>query len=58
MVIDGNLSSAFYCSTAVLPMMRKRKDGVLIHTSSMAGRQASTAERARPIRRPSTAWWR
>src|SRR5262245_31199644 len=30
MVIDGNLSSAFYCSSAVLPMMRKRKDGVLI----------------------------
>ena len=42
LVIDGNLSSAFYCSTAVLPMMRKRKDGVLIHTASMAGRQAST----------------
>lgn len=41
LVIDGNLSSAFYCSSAVLPMMRKRKDGVLIHTSSMAGRQAS-----------------
>jgi NADP-dependent 3-hydroxy acid dehydrogenase YdfG len=41
LVIDGNLSSAFYCSTAVLPMMRKRKDGVLIHTASMAGRQAS-----------------
>ena len=40
-VIDGNLSSAFYCSSAVLPMMRKRKDGVLIHTSSMAGRHAS-----------------
>ena len=40
-VIDGNLSSAFYCSSAVLPMMRKRKDGVLIHTSSMAGRNAS-----------------
>src|SRR6476660_5247742 len=40
-VIDGNLSSAFYCSTAVLPMMRKRKDGVLIHTSSMAGRNPS-----------------
>ena len=40
-VIDGNLSSAFYCSTAVLPMMRKRKDGVLIHTSSMAGRRLS-----------------
>src|SRR5204863_85753 len=42
MVIDGNLSSAFYCSTAALPMMRKRKDGVLIHTSSMAGRNPST----------------
>jgi NADP-dependent 3-hydroxy acid dehydrogenase YdfG len=41
MVIDGNLSSAFYCSSAVLPMMRKRKDGVLIHTSSMAGRHPS-----------------
>jgi NADP-dependent 3-hydroxy acid dehydrogenase YdfG len=40
-VIDGNLSSAFYCSTAVLPMMRRRKDGVLIHTSSMAGRTPS-----------------
>ncbi len=40
-VIDGNLSSAFYCSSAVLPMMRKRKDGVLIHTSSMAGRNPS-----------------
>jgi NADP-dependent 3-hydroxy acid dehydrogenase YdfG len=40
-VIDGNLSSAFYCTSAVLPMMRKQKDGVLIHTSSMAGRNAS-----------------
>jgi len=40
-VIDGNLSSAFYCATAVLPMMRRRKDGVLIHTSSMAGRNPS-----------------
>lgn len=41
LVIEGNLSSAFYCSSAVLPMMRKRKDGVLIHTSSMAGRHPS-----------------
>ena len=40
-VIDGNLSSAFYCTTAVLPIMRKHKGGVLIHTSSMAGRNAS-----------------
>jgi len=41
MVIDGNLSSAFYCTSAALPIMRKRKDGVLIHTSSVAGRQPS-----------------
>jgi len=41
-VIDGNLSSAFYCTSAVLPMMRKQQDGVLIHTSSMAGRNPST----------------
>jgi len=41
MVIDGNLSSAFYCTSAVLPMMRKKKDGVLIHTSSMSGRNHS-----------------
>jgi NADP-dependent 3-hydroxy acid dehydrogenase YdfG len=40
-VIDGNLSSAFYCTSAVLPIMRRRKDGVLIHTSSMAGRNPS-----------------
>jgi NADP-dependent 3-hydroxy acid dehydrogenase YdfG len=40
-VIDGNLSSAFYCVSAVLPMMRRRKDGVLIHTASMAGRTPS-----------------
>ncbi len=41
LVIEGNLSSAFYCTTAVLPIMRKHKDGVLIHTSSMAGRHPS-----------------
>ena len=40
-VLDGNLTSAFYCSSAVLPLMRKRRDGVLIHTSSMAGRNPS-----------------
>jgi len=37
-VVVGNLSSAFYCVTAVLPMMRAQKDGVLIHTASWAGR--------------------
>jgi NAD(P)-dependent dehydrogenase (short-subunit alcohol dehydrogenase family) len=37
-VLDGNLSNAFYCVLAALPMMRAQKDGVLIHTASIAGR--------------------
>ena len=37
-VISGNLNSAFYCVTAVLPVMRAQGGGVLIHTASMAGR--------------------
>ncbi len=40
-VIHGNLSSAFYCVTAVLPMMRAQGGGILIHTASMAGRFVS-----------------
>jgi len=40
-VVHGNLSSAFYCTTAVLPIMRRNKGGVLIHTSSVAGKQPS-----------------
>jgi NADP-dependent 3-hydroxy acid dehydrogenase YdfG len=37
-MIDANLSSAFYCATAALGVMRPRKEGLLIHTASMAGR--------------------
>jgi NADP-dependent 3-hydroxy acid dehydrogenase YdfG len=40
-LIRGNLASAFYCVTVALPFMRERKDGVLIHTASMAGRLVS-----------------
>ncbi len=40
-VVQGNLSSAFYCAMAVLPIMRRQRDGVLIHTSSWAGRWVS-----------------
>ena len=40
-VIHGNLSSAFYCSMAALKLMRAQKDGVLIHTASIAGRMVS-----------------
>jgi len=37
-LVHGNLSQALYCVTVALPLMRARKDGVLIHTASMAGR--------------------
>jgi NADP-dependent 3-hydroxy acid dehydrogenase YdfG len=40
-VVQGNLSSAFYCAMAALPIMRRQRDGVLIHTSSWAGRWVS-----------------
>ncbi len=39
-VLDANLNSAFYCSSAALGVMRPQKDGLLIHTSSWAGRFA------------------
>jgi NADP-dependent 3-hydroxy acid dehydrogenase YdfG len=37
-IVHGNLSSAFYCVLAALPMMRQQQDGLLIHTASWAGR--------------------
>ena len=37
-VLDANLASAFYCAAAALAIMRPQKDGLLIHTASMAGR--------------------
>lgn len=37
-LITGNLSSAAYVARAVLPFMRARRDGLLIHTASWAGR--------------------
>lgn len=37
-LIQGNLTSAAYCTQAVLPTMRAQNDGLIIHTSSMAGR--------------------
>ncbi len=40
-VVHGNLSSAFYCTAAVLPLMRESGGGVLIHTSSVAGKVPS-----------------
>jgi NADP-dependent 3-hydroxy acid dehydrogenase YdfG len=40
-LVRGNLSSAMYCVTVALPFMRAQRDGVLIHTASMAGRNVS-----------------
>ncbi|MGH7056334.1 MAG: SDR family oxidoreductase, partial [Acetobacteraceae bacterium] len=40
-VIGVNLLAAFYCVTVALPFMRARKDGLIIHTASMAGRIVS-----------------
>jgi NADP-dependent 3-hydroxy acid dehydrogenase YdfG len=40
-LIGGNLSSAFLCAMAVLPMMRQQGGGLMIHTASMAGRYVS-----------------
>jgi len=37
-LVRGNLTSALYCVTVVLPIMRAQQDGLLIHTASMAGR--------------------
>jgi NAD(P)-dependent dehydrogenase (short-subunit alcohol dehydrogenase family) len=38
LMIDGNLAAAAQCVTVALPLMREKKDGLIIHTSSMAGR--------------------
>jgi len=41
-IVAINLSGIFYCCHAVLPAMRKGKDGLVINVASWAGRYAST----------------
>jgi len=41
-VVAINLSGLFYCCQAVLPAMRRQRDGLLINISSWAGRYPST----------------
>ena len=38
LMVDGNLAAAAACVTVALPLMREKKDGLIIHTASMAGR--------------------
>ncbi len=40
-IVAVNLSGVFYCVQAVLPGMRRRKDGLVINVSSWAGRYPS-----------------
>lgn len=37
-IIAVDLNGAFYCTEAVLPLMRARKDGLVVNVSSWAGR--------------------
>lgn len=41
-VIRIDLDGAFYCCHAVLPMMRKQKEGLIINISSWAGKRVSS----------------
>ena len=41
-LIRANLSTAFHGAIAVLPIMRRQKDGVIINIASIAGRVVST----------------
>jgi NADP-dependent 3-hydroxy acid dehydrogenase YdfG len=40
-VVDINLNGVLYCIRAVLPTMRRQKDGLIINVSSWAGRHVS-----------------
>jgi NADP-dependent 3-hydroxy acid dehydrogenase YdfG len=41
MMIRTNLDGAFYCTSAVLPQMLERKDGVIVNVVSVAGKRAN-----------------
>jgi NADP-dependent 3-hydroxy acid dehydrogenase YdfG len=40
-LVAGNLDSAFYCTHAVLPQMRERKEGLIIMVNSISGKRAN-----------------
>jgi NADP-dependent 3-hydroxy acid dehydrogenase YdfG len=39
-MLAANLDGAFYCTSAVLPQMRERKDGVIININSISGKRS------------------
>jgi NADP-dependent 3-hydroxy acid dehydrogenase YdfG len=41
-VVNIDLNGAFYCCHAVLPLLRRQRDGLIINISSWAGRHVST----------------
>ena len=54
-VIRVNLDGTFYCTRAVLPHMRQKREGLVINISSWAGRYPS-AITGRPTAAASTQW--
>jgi len=39
-MVAANLDGAFYCTAAVLPQMRQRRDGVIINVNSTSGKRS------------------
>lgn len=48
-IIDGNLSSAFYCIRSALPLMRKQKSGVIINIGAFNSELFPTGDPYSPI---------
>jgi NADP-dependent 3-hydroxy acid dehydrogenase YdfG len=40
-LVAGNLDGAFYCTHAVMPQMRARKEGLIINVNSISGKRAN-----------------
>jgi NADP-dependent 3-hydroxy acid dehydrogenase YdfG len=40
-LLGANLHGAFYCTRAVLPQMRERKDGLIININSISGKRSN-----------------
>ena len=56
-LVEINLNGVLYCMRAVLPAMRKQRDGSIINSHPGPAGMCRKC-RARPTRRPSTPCWR